>query len=109
MHALEQTVADELRRRLAQQLLRRERGEQHAAPFVMTGDHVGRVLGEQPVTLLADADGILGSVMDGLYGDRETRGVDDGAHGAEKAEQIGRDREQRLRWHRPSAPPRRAR
>ena len=59
MDALEQPISDELRRRLSQHLLRCMRGKQHAAAFVMTGDHVARVLGEQPVALLADAERIF--------------------------------------------------
>ena len=59
MDALEQPISDELRRRLSQQLLRCMRGKQHAAAFVMTGDHVARVLGEQPVALRADAERIF--------------------------------------------------
>ena len=104
MDALEQAVSGELLRRLAQQLLRGMRGKEDAALLVMTRDHVGRVLGEQPVALLADADRIFRSPMNSLYGDGETGGVDDGAHGAKKAEQIGRHREQSAQGARSQVP-----
>ena len=99
MHALEQAVAGKLLRRLAQELLRGLRHEKDAALLVMTRDHVGRVLCEQPVALFADADRIFRSPMDELHGDGETGGVDGRAHGAEQAEKIGRYREGRPLRH----------
>ena len=62
MHALEQAIADDLLRRLAEQLL--GGGEANTrALFVVACDHVGRVLGEQPVALLAGAHRSLRAVV----------------------------------------------
>ena len=64
------------------------RREEDAALLVMTRDHVGRVLGEQPVALLADANRVFRPAMNELHADGQARGVDGGAHGAEQASRL---------------------
>ena len=87
MHAFEQAVAEDLLRGLAEQLLRGERGEYDAPLLVVAGDHVGGVLGEQAVALLASADRVLRSPVHELDHDCERRGIGRCAHGADEREQ----------------------
>src|SRR5215468_7052540 len=96
MHALEQALAGELRWRLTQQLLRRLRGKQNAASLVMPRDHVGRVVGELPVTLLTEADGLFRTLMHELHGNCETGGIEHSAHRTKQPEQSWRQNEG---WH----------
>ena len=94
MHALEQAVAGDLLRRLAEQLLRGERSEEHAAFFVMPGDHVGRILGQQPVAVFAGAHRALRAPLHELHHRRQRRGIAHGAGGADQRQQRGRERQQ---------------
>ena len=99
MHALEEPVAGDLLRRLAEELLCGERGEDNAALLVMAGDHVGRVLSQQAVTLFAGPDRILRSPIHDLNHHRQRRGIGHGAHGADQGEQHRRQRHRLRRRH----------
>ena len=94
MHALEQPIASDLLRGLAEQLLRGERSEQDAALLVMARDHVGGVLGEQPVALLAGAHRAFRAPMHELHHHRKRRGISHGAGGADQRKQHRRERQQ---------------
>src|SRR3990170_7812416 len=93
MHALEEPVAGDLLRWLAEELLCGERGEDNAALLVMAGDHVGRVLSQQAITLFAGTHRILRSPIHELDYHRQSRGIGHGTHGADKDEQH------RRQWH----------
>ena len=59
----------------------------------MSSDHVGRILGEQPVALLAGVDRALRVLVHELHHDREPGGIGSRRHGTEQRQHHRRERQ----------------
>ena len=84
MHAVEQTLPEQILHPRAKQRLGRRRHEQHLAVAAMAGNDVGHVAGEQPVAIFLRIEQPETRTRQQLGTERQASGIERGGDDAER-------------------------